>query len=63
MGLKLTSYLQYARDNGGALAKARVVMISGITDNKAAAEPDSPENITKLRSAIKEVTGADAPNL
>lgn len=63
MGQKLVNYLQIARDGGGALVKARVVMISGITDNKAAAEPDSTENINKLRAAIKEVTGKDAPNL
>jgi len=63
MGAKLVKMIEFAEKEGGAMAKARVVMKSGISDSKAAAEPDSTENIEKLKAAIKEVVGKDAPGV
>ncbi len=61
MGEKLKQMYDFAQQSGGVEAKMRLAVISGISSAKAASEPDSPENIAKLKAAVKEVTGKDAP--
>ncbi|HEY3281602.1 MAG TPA: hypothetical protein VGN26_04960 [Armatimonadota bacterium] len=48
------------KDNEGLVAQMRVAMVSGLPTPKAAEAPDSPENVAKLKAAIKQVTGKDA---
>ena len=61
MGAKLEKLFEFAMDNGGLATRMRVSMMSAIPSATAGDLPDSPENIAKLKDAIKEVTGKDAP--
>lgn len=61
MGAKLKQLLDFAQQAGGIEAKMRVAVITGISSAKAESEPDSPENIAKVKAAIKSATGKDAP--
>jgi len=61
MGQQLVKLYEFARAAGGPTAPMRLAMKTMIAADKAAAAPDSPENLTKLRTAIKEITGKEAP--
>ena len=61
MGQQLVKLYEFARATGGPTAPMRLAMKTMIPADKAAAVPDSPENITKLRAAVREITGKDAP--
>ncbi len=63
MGDKLNQLYDFAQKAGGVEAKMRLAVVTGISSLKAKTEPDSPENIAKLKAGIKEVTGKDAPNV
>jgi hypothetical protein len=49
--------LHIAKEAGGMKATMRLAMKGGMSSDKAAAAPDSPENIQKMEAALKEVTG------
>lgn len=57
MGAKLAKAFGIAKEAGGMQATMRLAMKSGMSSDKAAAAPDSPENIQKMEAALKEVTG------
>jgi hypothetical protein len=59
MGAKLAKALEMAKAAGGLQAQMRLAMKSGMSSDKAAALPDSPENIQKMEAAYKEVVGKD----
>jgi hypothetical protein len=59
MGAKLQKAFQLAKDAAGIQAQMRLAMKSGMSAEKAAGIPDSPENLQKMQSALKEVTGKD----
>lgn len=61
MGQQLTKLYEFARSAGGPTAPMRLAMKTMIAADKAAAAPDSPENVAKLRKAIQEITGKEAP--
>ncbi len=61
MGDKLMKMYAFAEQNGGATAQMRLAMKTLIPSAKAGAEPDSPENIAKFKTAIKDITGKDVP--
>lgn len=61
MGQKLVKIFEFAAANGGTATQMRVAMKTGVSVTKAGTEPDSPELIAKLRAAVKEITGKDAP--
>lgn len=63
MGQRLVKLFDFARDAGGATAPMRVAMKTMITAAKAGTEPDSPENIAKVRAAVKEITGKEVPQV
>jgi hypothetical protein len=63
MGQRLVKLFDYAREAGGATAPMRVAMKTMITAAKAATEPDTPDNIAKVRAAVKEITGKEAPQV
>ena len=63
MGAKLEQYYQLAEQNGGLPVKMRLAMKTGISSEKAGAEPDSPDNLAKFYEAAKELIGADVPQL
>jgi hypothetical protein len=57
MGNRLVKAFDIAKDAGGMKATMRLAMKGGMSSDKAAAAPDSPENIAKMEAALKEVTG------
>ncbi len=61
MGAKLKQLYDFAQQAGGIEAKMRLAVMTGISSMKADSEADSPDNIAKLKKAIKEITGKDAP--
>ena len=63
MGVKLTQYFSLADQKGGLPVKMRLAMKTGMPSDKAASEPDSPENLAKFYQAAKDILGADVPQL
>ena len=63
MGQKLTKLYEFVGQNGGITAQMRVAVKSLVPSSKAAQLPDTPDAIAKVRAAIKEVTGKDAPSV
>ncbi|MBN2723097.1 MAG: hypothetical protein JXR95_03390 [Deltaproteobacteria bacterium] len=63
MGTKLKTLYDFVIQNGGMQERMRVAMKSGISSSKAPDLPDTPENISKLKAAIKEVMGKNPPNV
>jgi len=61
MAAKLVKLWEFAAKTGSLQTSMRIAMKSCISSTKAGAEQDSPDNVNKLRSAIKEVLGVDAP--
>lgn len=63
MGQKLLQYYEFVKKEAGFDGQMRLAMRTMISSTKAGAEPDSPENVAKFRTAVKEVTGKEAPVL
>ncbi len=63
MGAKLAEYFSLAEKKGGLPVKMRLAMKTGMPSEKAASEPDSPDNLAKFYQAAKEIIGADVPQL
>jgi hypothetical protein len=61
MGAKLEKLFGFAMENGGLATRMRVSMMTAIPSATAGSVPDLPESIAKLKAAIKEVTGKEAP--
>ena len=59
MGAKLAKAFDIAKEAGGTQVQMRLAMKSGMSQQKAESESDSPENISKMEAALKEVTGKD----
>ena len=57
MGTRLVKAFNIAKEAGGMKATMRLAMKGGMSSDKAAAAPDSAENIQKLEAALKEITG------
>ncbi len=55
MGKKLLSYYSEAKRMGGLKAQMRLAVITRIPGTKAAAAPDSPQNIAKFEQAMIEI--------
>ena len=61
MGQKLTKFYDLMEAEQGFQGQMRLVLKTSFSSQKAAIEPDSPENIAKFKAAFKEITGKDAP--
>ena len=59
MGAKLQKAFDLAKQAAGLQAQMRLAMKAGMSEDKAAGAPDSPESIKKMEAALKEVTGKD----
>lgn len=55
MGGKLVSYYEEAKKTGGLKATMRLAMKTGVSSDKADAEPDSPETVSKFETAWSEI--------
>lgn len=62
MAERLIKYYNYIREVSGYEGKIDLAIATKIPSTKAAFEPDSDENITRFKEAIKKITGFDAPN-
>jgi len=63
MGQQLIKLYEFARSAGGATAPMRLAMKTMISAEKAITAQDTPENVAKVRAAIREITGKDAPTV
>ena len=63
MGDKLKKLYEFVGANGGMPAQMRLAMKTGLSSDKAASTPDTPDTIAKFQAAIKDITGKDAPNV
>ena len=57
MGAKMVSGFEFARKEGGIKAAMRLAMKVGLSSDKAAETQDSPENIQKMETALKDILG------
>ena len=55
MGQKLSSFYDAAKAKGGLKAQMRMAILTLLPSSKAGIEPDSPENIRKFETAMKEI--------
>ena len=61
MGEKMIKLYDFTQEVGGVEARMRLSVVSGISSFRAKSDPDTPENIQKLKDAIEEITGQNAP--
>jgi len=61
MGQQLVKLYDFARTAAGPTAPMRLAMKTMIPADKAASLPDSADNVAKLRAAVRDITGKDAP--
>lgn len=59
MGAKLMKAFSVAKEAGGLKLTMRLAMKSGMSEDKATAEPDNPANIAKMEAALKDVIGKE----
>ena len=62
MAQQLIKLYEFARA-AGPTASMRLAMKTMISAEKAATLPDTPESVAKVRAAIREITGKDAPSV
>jgi len=55
MADKLLKYYEEASKIGGLKARMRLAVLTNIPSSKAPNEPDSPENIQKFETAMREL--------
>ncbi|MBN1435695.1 MAG: hypothetical protein JW936_01350 [Sedimentisphaerales bacterium] len=55
MGAQLLSFYDQAKAAGSLKAQMRLAMITGVPSSKAAAEPDSPDNLAKFQAAMTKI--------
>lgn len=58
MGKQLTKYYDYAKEQGGLLARMRLSMKTGLPPDKAAQVEDSPEVVDRFKRILSEILGA-----
>jgi len=61
MGYLLKRYMEYIANAAGPMGKARLVLMTGITENMAFEGQDTNDRVTRIRKAIVELTGREAP--
>ncbi|MBN1292967.1 MAG: hypothetical protein JXB48_14090 [Candidatus Latescibacteria bacterium] len=61
MGASLLKYYDWIKQFGGMTAQMRLAMKSGIPSAKAGTIPDTPDAVTKMHNAAKEVSGQEPP--
>lgn len=61
MGLALQKLYEFVGREGGTVLRMRLAMKTGLSSEKAAAAPDTPELLEKFRQAVREITGKEPP--
>ena len=57
MGARIVKGFEIAMQEGGMKAQMRLAMKAGLSSDKAAGTPDSPELIAKMEKALQEILG------
>ena len=57
----MVKYLEYITDQAGPVARMRMILQTGITEKLARLEPDTPEKVFRMRKAIADLIGVEAP--
>ena len=55
MAAKLTGYYQQASSEFGVVGRMKLAMLTKISSEKAASEPDTPSNIQVFEQALKQL--------
>lgn len=55
MSEKIVAYFEKAKEIGGFKGQMRMAVITKISLQKAASEPDTPENLALVENAYKEI--------
>lgn len=58
MGKQLAKYYDYAKEQGGLVARMRLSMKTGIPPEKAAQVEDTPEVVDRFKRILSEILGA-----
>ncbi len=61
MGVALQKLYEFVGREGGTVLRMRLAMKTGLSSEKAASTPDTPELIEKCRQAVREITGKEPP--
>lgn len=61
MGEKLLKYYKYVHDLKGLAGSIELAKVTKIPSINAATAPDSEDNVSRFRAAIKTLTGKEAP--
>ncbi len=61
MGVALQKFYDFVGREGGTVLRMRLAMKTGLSSEKAATTPDTPELIEKFRQAVREITGKEPP--
>ena len=59
MGQRMVRYYEFAQEKAGIVGRMRLALKVRISSQKALEEPDSQENIQKLKAAAREITGEE----
>jgi len=58
MGKQLAKYYDYAKEQGGLVARMRLAMKTGMPPEKAAQVEDTPEVVERFKRILSEILGA-----
>ena len=59
MGARLVAYYAYAKAKGGLPLQIKLAVRTSMAEPKAAAAPDSPENLKRFYDALLDFVGPD----
>jgi len=61
MGARLAKYYEFTQNKAGIVGRMRLALKVRLSSQKAGMEPDSPELIQKIKTAVREIT-REEPN-
>jgi hypothetical protein len=61
MANKLSSIFQAVKKEKGPVGATRMILMTGITEDRSKTLPDTPEMVKKMADAYKEITGKPCP--
>ena len=61
MGAKIVKCYEFVESKGGLQSKMRLAVATSVPSAKANEVVDTPELLAKFRTAVKDITGENAP--
>jgi hypothetical protein len=59
MGQKLVKYYEFTQEKAGIVGRMRLALKVRLSSQKAGEEPDTPELVQQVKTAVKEITGQE----